>query len=111
MKLLLDENLSFRLARSLAADFPDTAHLSQTGLLGAADLVIWEYAREHGYVIVTKDDDFRSLSLVKGAPPKVIWLRVGNAATNTITNLLRTHRAECEAFVSSLEEALLVLTK
>jgi predicted nuclease of predicted toxin-antitoxin system len=34
-------------------------------------LVVWEYARSRGYVIATKDDEFRGLSLVRGTPSKV----------------------------------------
>jgi predicted nuclease of predicted toxin-antitoxin system len=73
LKLLFDENLSARLVRAFAGEFPDSSHVTSLGLAGTSDHVIWEYARTHGYTVVSKDDDFRSLSLVNGAPPKVIW--------------------------------------
>jgi predicted nuclease of predicted toxin-antitoxin system len=48
---------------------------------GAADSDIWALARRADFVIVSKDDDFRSMALVHGAPPKVVWIQAGNAAT------------------------------
>jgi len=49
------------------------------GLLGAADLAIWQHARENGLVLVSKDEDFHRLSILFGPPPKVIWVRLGIA--------------------------------
>ena len=46
--------------------------------------MIWERAGQEAYAIVSKDNDFRQLSFVHGAPPKVIWLSVGNAGTEAI---------------------------
>lgn len=89
MKLLFDENLSFRLAGELADVYPASAHVRHVGLLGAPDEVIWNYAAEHGFLLASKDADFYQRSIALGSPPKVIWLRVGNAPTRTIAELLR----------------------
>jgi predicted nuclease of predicted toxin-antitoxin system len=111
VKLLFDENLSFPLVQLLAADFPDSTRVTTVGLAGASDAAVWEYAAAHGYTIVTKDDDFRSLSLVRGAPPKVINLRVGNGSTKTIVALLSGAKSVCEDELAARREAtLLVLT-
>lgn len=67
--LLLDENLAVRLVSALAGEYPGCVHVSQAGLSGP-DRVIWQYAREHGLIIVTKDEDFQHLSVLYGAPPK-----------------------------------------
>ena len=109
MKLLFDENLSARLVRAFAGEFPDSSHVTSLGLAGTSDHVIWEYARTHGYTVVSKDDDFRSLSLVNGAPPKVIWKRVGNASTTDIENFIRSSLLRIKTFELSLEESLLIL--
>jgi predicted nuclease of predicted toxin-antitoxin system len=45
---------------------------------------IWQLARDHGCLLVTKDEDFRRLSELRGAPPKVVWLRVGNCTTRDL---------------------------
>lgn len=107
--LLFDENLSPHLSRRLHAAFPDSQHVRDLELRGATDLDIWLRAAADGFLLVSKDDDFRQLSFLRGAPPKVIWLVVGNVGTEAIAQLLERQRALIDAFVSDPEEALLVL--
>ena len=64
MKLLLDENLSRRLIPFLLHDYPGSGHVVLTGLESASDRQIWEHARAHGFVIVTRDADFGEMSSV-----------------------------------------------
>jgi predicted nuclease of predicted toxin-antitoxin system len=90
VKLLFDENLSFRLVPILVDIYPDSAHVREVGLLGAEDRRIWTYAGEHDYLLVSKDTDFYERSLLYGAPPKVIWLRIGNSTVAETAGLLRT---------------------
>jgi len=78
LKVLLDQHLSPRLADRLQDLFPQTCHVSNVGLDSATDLEVWEYAKEEGFVLVTKDAGFSEISLLRGFPPKVIWLRIGN---------------------------------
>jgi len=89
MKLLFDENLSFRLVAALADIYPGSAHVREVGLLGAEDSRIWEHAAQHGFLLVSKDTDFYDRSLIFGAPPKVVWLRTGNSTVLDTITLLR----------------------
>ena len=109
MKLLFDENLSPRLVGLLAASWPDSAHVEAAGLRRAPDEAIWRFARDHGFAIVSKDDDFSSLALVRGAPPKVIWLQVGNAPTSRIAEMLLRDAPVLERFGNEPSEALLIV--
>lgn len=109
MKLLLDENLSHKLVPRLAAAFPETAHVDSLGLHGQPDVAVWQYAAEHGFVIVSKDDDFRQLSFLRGHPPKVVWLTVGNAGTTVVAELLLRNHERVAAFVADPDDALLAL--
>ena len=88
-RLLFDQNLSPRLTVRLADVFPGARHVSQIGLGRADDRIVWEYARENEYIIVTKDADFYELGLLHGFPPKVVWVRRGNCSTKQIEALLR----------------------
>ena len=72
MKLLFDQNLSHRLPQRLADLFPESAHVRLQGLDRASDEEIWEYAKVHGYDIVSQDADFMERSRLFGAPPKVV---------------------------------------
>jgi predicted nuclease of predicted toxin-antitoxin system len=110
LKLLFDENLSSRLVGALADQFPNSSHVNLVGLASATDLEIWAYAREHDFTVISKDDDFRSLSLVNGAPPKVIWLRIDNASTAGIEAFIRSALVKIRTFEISPEESLLVLS-
>ena len=76
---------------------------------GATDVVIWERARRDGYTIVSKDNDFRQLSFLHGAPPKVIWLSVGNAGTEAILHFLNSKGAEIQTLEADAAASLLVL--
>ncbi len=42
------------------------------------DAAIWQYAKEHGLIIVSKDTDFSDWVMLSDPPPKVIHLRIGN---------------------------------
>lgn len=109
MKLLLDVNLSFRLLRRLEPAFPGSRHVDRITLPSRTDHSIWDYAGFHGFIIVSKDNDFRQLSFLKGPPPKTIWLSIGNTGTDAIGDLLLRHQDRIAAFVEDPEEGLLVL--
>lgn len=92
MKLLFDQNLSRRLVAMLAVEYPGSRHVAELGLDTATDRAIWDYAGEHGFMIVSKDSDFRQLAFLLGPPPKAIWVRAGNVSTLDILGVLRQYR-------------------
>lgn len=96
MKLLLDENLSRRLVPFLQHDYPGSSQVVLLGLESASDQVVWETAREAGYVIVTRDADFQELSLVLGQPPQVVRLDTPNQSRAATLKLLLESRALIE---------------
>jgi predicted nuclease of predicted toxin-antitoxin system len=79
------------------------------GLRGASDDRIWDYARAERYTIVSKDDDFRQRSFFEGAPPKVVWLQVGNAGTGAVADLLANERDRLLVFQEEDESSLLIV--
>lgn len=109
MKLLLDENLSRRILPFLEADYPGSTQVALIGLERVSDEAIWRYALEQGYCIVTKDADFYDLSLVRGAPPKVIWLKSGNVTKSAIAHSLIANRDYLEAKLAEPETTCVVL--
>lgn len=110
MKLLFDQNLSPKLVASLADLFPHSNHVYFLGLGQAEDVAIWQHAHDQGYTLVTKDADYESIAVVRGAPPKVIWIRLGNCTTSQIEALLRDRYSEILAFMSNPNLSTLVLT-
>ncbi len=76
MRLLIDMNLTPRWASTLSSAGHDSVHWSAIGPIGASDSAICEYAREHGFVLITNDLDFpRILAHTRDRKPSVILLR------------------------------------
>ncbi len=108
MKLLLDANISWRLAARLKEYFKDCLHVDHIGLLiPASDIDIWNYALANECIIVTNDDDFLNLANFKNFPPKVVLLRTGNQSNTYIELLLIKHLKDIEALFVSDEYGLL----
>jgi len=98
MKLLFDQNLSFKLCQALADLFPDSGQVRLLGLAEADDTTVWQHAKANAFVLVTQDSDFADMAALYGQPPKVIWLRCGNQPTQAIEELLRNHAQAIAAF-------------
>jgi len=94
MKLLFDENLSHKLPRLLEDIFPNSIHVRNVGLESADDPVVWEYAKNNGLIIVSKDADMHQRSFLFGPPPKIIWVRLGNCSTSEVELLMQKN---CDA--------------
>ncbi len=97
MKLLFDQNLSPRLVSLVADLFPYSAHVQSLGLDCASDDQIWAHARDQGFVIVSKGADYDDMVLVRGFPPKIIWLQIGNCKTPRVAEILRANQVAIEA--------------
>ena len=93
----------------MATLFPGSKHVRECGLLGHTDQEVWEYARDHDFVVASKDADFQQRGLLYGHPPKVIWLRLGNCNRQELVRLVTSHRTDVEAFGANSTEAILVL--
>lgn len=89
MKLLFDQNLSRKLVGRLADVFPESSHVQFHELAEKTDTKIWEFAKLNNFCIVTQDADFAERSRLYGSPPKVVWLRCGNAPTSGVEALIR----------------------
>lgn len=90
MTFLVDNQLPQALARFLVSRGHQAKHVLDLGLDEAGDAVIWKHAGENGFVIVTKDEDFISLSLQTGAKTQVVWVRLGNCRTPALLAAFET---------------------
>jgi predicted nuclease of predicted toxin-antitoxin system len=109
VRLLFDEQLAEDLCQLLRDAFPESLHIRLLGRSGASDGEIWQLAKDHRCVLVTKDEDFHRLSVLRGAPPKVIWIRLGNCTTGEIAALLLQYRTNIQQFVDQEEVTFLEL--
>src|SRR5438105_2859316 len=88
-KLLFDQNLSYRIIKQIEHLFPNSNHVRALKLDRADDLTVWNYAKEHGFHIVTQDNDFNDISTLYGFPPKIIKIHAGNASTHANIELIQ----------------------
>ena len=109
MRALLDQNLSFRLVEVMLPRFQGSLHVRDVGLTGDDDERIWALAKNEDFVIVTKDNDFLARALVRGHPPQVVQICLGNASTQRIATLLRARIDDIERFVAENKESVFLL--
>jgi len=109
VKLLFDENLSPRLVETLSGLYPHSAHVHQCQLGSSDDAAIWDYARANGFTIVSKDSDFQERSILFGAPPKVVWLRIKNCTSAEVEIMLQAAFATIQKFIQDDAETCLIL--
>jgi predicted nuclease of predicted toxin-antitoxin system len=114
MKLLFDQNISFRICNYLTNNQFDCFQVRTLGLENKSDIDIWKYAKIHDFIIVTFDFDFINFSNLYGHPPKVIWLKIGNSSTKYIADYLNSKTELIHDFSNSSEYkdiSVLELTK
>lgn len=111
MKLLFDQNISPKIVALLDAQFSGSKQVVELGLENASDSVIFEFAKNNFFSIVTFDSDFVDLSVVKGTPPKIIWLRTGNLTTSSISELLLRNILNIQNFLESEDVGILEIIR
>jgi len=109
VRLLFDENLSEAVVSALADLYPGSLHVRALGHGGASDSDVWALAAGEGCILVTRDEDFLQLSVVRGAPPKVVWIGLGNCSNAALVSLLRSRHADMERFAAHEEATFLAL--
>jgi predicted nuclease of predicted toxin-antitoxin system len=109
VKLFFDHHLSHKLVASLADIYPESTHTRLLGFGRTNDSDLWWYARDYGYIFVTKDEDIPELAILRGAPPKVVWLRLGNCKTLAVERLIRRNVLRIQQLVDDDERIILEL--
>ena len=109
MRPLFDNNLSPRLPLLLADLFPGGEHVGRVGLGQATDLAIRGFAAAHGFTVVSKDIDHRTLAVQHGHPPKVVWVRLGNCPVRRLESAIRAQAAALAAFAADPAAAVFEL--
>lgn len=98
MKLLFDQNISYKIVKKLSDIYPEAKQVRELGIEGFTDREIWEYAKQENFMIVTFDADSYHFSLIWNHPPKIIWIRSINQTTEVIEILLRKHQIDIDIF-------------
>lgn len=91
----------------MTPNFQGSNQVRQVGLENASDSAIFDYAKTHEYSIVTFDSDFVDLNIVRGIPPKIIWLKTGNLTTKFIGEVIAKNSPVIQDFLESNESEIL----
>jgi predicted nuclease of predicted toxin-antitoxin system len=94
---LFDENLPTRLRFSPKLPIVSTSKIGRQ----PTDSQIWEFARKHDLVIVSKDADFSDRIITQSPPPRVVHLRLGNLRRNDFHTLLARVWPQIETLLKS----------
>lgn len=103
MRLLFDQNIAFRISSRIITLFPNSNQVRNLGIENSTDMQIWQFAKVNNYTIITFDADFYDLSNLKGHPPKIIWIRTGNANTNYLAKLIIDKKDIISKFINNSE--------
>ena len=74
MRFLVDVNLPKHFSFFNSSEFIHVVDINPR----MTDKAIWEYAREKGLIILTKDADFYHRALIEDTTPVVIYFKLGN---------------------------------
>jgi predicted nuclease of predicted toxin-antitoxin system len=107
MNLLFDQNISFKVSKALEDIFPGAKHVSDVRMDGRSDIEIWEYAKVQNSCIVSFDNDFADLSILRKFPPKIILLKTGNTTNLKLQEILRGHYSIIRDFLADNELSIL----
>lgn len=108
MKLLFDENISYRIVKKLEQNYPESSHVKFHNLLQVPDRKVWDFAKKENFTIVSNDSDFNDFSLIWGFPPKIIWLQTGNTSTKHIVEILNKEIVRIIDFFNDEENGVLI---
>ena len=81
---LVDNQLPAALGRWIETQGCQAQHVYALNLARSPDETIWARAAATGAVIVSKDDDFAQMTLVRPEPVAVDWIRIGNCRTTEV---------------------------
>jgi predicted nuclease of predicted toxin-antitoxin system len=100
VKLLFDQNISHRVVLRLLADYPEAKHVRDFNMQFSTDMEIWNFAKQNEFTLITFDSDFNDFVVLKGHPPKVIWLRFGNTLTHNLVEKIIDFKPIITAFLT-----------
>lgn len=97
MRFIVDQPVSWHIARDLAAAGHDAIHVRDLGMAASPDPPILERAESDDRIIITQDVDYGTLLILgKRTRPSVIRSRMRDGRPSTQIRLLRQHLPELE---------------
>ena len=111
MRLLLDENVSWRLAAYLKPHCETVLHVRDLNLDNSPDTHIWRYARQQGFDLITKDEDFVRLVVAEGFPPRVVAVQNAQVPVRQLADFLLARLPQLRQFLGEQTEFGLLMLR
>lgn len=93
--------------KKLTPFFKEVVHASELKIIQPADdISIWNYAKRNEFTIISKDDDFEKIVLLRKAPPKLIYLKTYNLDTKKLVDLILENKDKIIEFIDSNENEI-----
>jgi predicted nuclease of predicted toxin-antitoxin system len=84
LRFIVDAQLPPALARFLTDAGHPSEHVHDFAAEAFPDAQLWDRALAMNAIIVTKDEDFAVRSVRTGAPPPIVWVRLGNTRNKAL---------------------------
>lgn len=107
MRFLVDNSVSWRVARDLRVGGHDAVHIADLGLAAAEDRAVYERSVSEGRVLITQDSDFSAIHASVSTRTGVILLRLSSGKPSAHSSALRDNLATLEPALAS--EAFVVI--
>ncbi|HEX8425044.1 DUF5615 family PIN-like protein [Hymenobacter sp.] len=111
MRLLFDENISWRLTAYLRPHCEAVLHVQDIHLDSSPDISIWRYAKQNNFHLLTKDEDFIRLLLTQGFPPKVVAVINAQVPVKDLAAFLLAHLEQIRGFLTEQESSGMLLLR
>ena len=74
-------------------------HIRDLNLNNSPDTSIWRYAKQYGYDVLTKDEDFLRLVLAEGFPPRVVVVQNAQVPVAKLAEFLLARLLQIQSFL------------
>ncbi|MEL6670650.1 MAG: DUF5615 family PIN-like protein [Bacteroidota bacterium] len=109
MKLLFDENISYRILPPLSNYFMYVASASSFPAI-RTDEQLWAFAKEKQFTLVTHDQEFETWAQTRKEGPKVVFLAFHPLAPDALVEKLAAAQAQLQAFAVDSEAKVITLS-
>ncbi|MFZ4695765.1 MAG: DUF5615 family PIN-like protein [Verrucomicrobiia bacterium] len=106
MNFLVDHHLPIALVRWLQSKGHASTHVCDAQLNRSQDVDIWNYAAQHGQTIISKDEDFIDLALLRTEAVPVVWVRIGNCRKQALIAAMETAWLQIEQKLAAGEQII-----
>lgn len=83
-RFLVDNQLPAALVHWIESKDCRAEHVLALDMAQSRDEIIWEWARQSRAVIVSQDEDFAQMTVMRPEQVQVVWLRLGNCRTTVL---------------------------